>query len=578
MLRRNIMNKNSFLSLYNKIEGYNSRSPEILCFIIYILSVITLSFFHEPWFDEFQAWGISRASIHDILFVIPHFEVHPPLWHLVLKCFSSFNLPAELCIKIPNLIFVFASVWLIIFKSPFPRVVRLTLPFTYFIFYQYAVISRPYSMLMFALLLSALFYKEKDSRPFRFIATLGFLSLTSLYGMVLATGITLAWVYEIWDKQNFVAFLRSFVKDKRFFAMLGLFFLCLLLAIEIFPDEQKISFIPIHRLPILLRSLYAIFGTIADATITDFLNLSNLTMINPPKLVFAFSVVIGGCIYWLLYREFYKQKCVSFIFILFFLSLFYIKYIWPHHLGIQLIFLITIFWIISEKNVQKIKFSKPIIGLIILTIMIQFSWSILSFVSEIKCDYSPSRQLSSYVKLYSLNEYKLFSSWASNYYYTDEKGKKIYFKEELKVDEKYEKVLSENIDNQVLPILINPYFNKNLFSNFRIDNPNALFLPHLAPTDEQTEIIKKRWAKNGKSDFIFADFVTTEQPFYKYLRDYYLLQIFNAEMIWKGITMPHTSAIYVREDLYLDIKEKIRRIDEENMQKDKRGFRNIFSR
>ena len=57
-----------------------------------------------------------------------------------------------------------------------------------------------------------------------------------------------------------------------------------------------------------------------------------------------------------------------------------------------------------------------------------------------------------------------------------------------------------------------------------------------------------------------------------------MLQIFNAEMIWKGITMPHTSAIYVREDLYLDIKEKIRRIDEENMQKDKRGFRNIFSR
>ena len=132
--RKNIMNKNSFyLSLYNKIESFKPNVLEIICFVLYIISTITLSCFHEPWFDEFQSWGISKDSIYNILFVIPHYEAHPPLWHLILKCFTSFDIPAELSIKIPNLLFMFASIWLLLFKSPFPRIIRLVLHILFFI-------------------------------------------------------------------------------------------------------------------------------------------------------------------------------------------------------------------------------------------------------------------------------------------------------------------------------------------------------------------------------------------------------------------------------------------------------------
>ena len=93
------MNKNSFyLNLYNKIESFKPNVLEIICFVLYIIGTIVISCFHEPWFDEFQAWGISKDSIYNILFVIPHYECHPPLWHLILKCFTSLNLPAELCL------------------------------------------------------------------------------------------------------------------------------------------------------------------------------------------------------------------------------------------------------------------------------------------------------------------------------------------------------------------------------------------------------------------------------------------------------------------------------------------------
>ena len=125
---------------------------EIFFYCLFCVSTIVLSIYHEPWFDELQAWAISKDSLYNILFFLPHYEGHPPLWHLILKSFSYFNVPVEYGIKIPNLLFMFGAVWLLIFKSPFPQTVRLVLPFTYFIFYQYSIISRPYSIFCFALL------------------------------------------------------------------------------------------------------------------------------------------------------------------------------------------------------------------------------------------------------------------------------------------------------------------------------------------------------------------------------------------------------------------------------------------
>ena len=151
----NIMKKNNFI--------------EISAFCIFIILVLILSVFHEPWLDELQPWGVSKDSLYNILFVIPHYEGHPPLWSLILKIFSSMNIHPEKGIRIPNLIFIFSAVWLLIFKSPFPRVVRVILPFTYFIFYQYAVINRTYSIFCFALFLTAFLYKDKNNYPFKFV-------------------------------------------------------------------------------------------------------------------------------------------------------------------------------------------------------------------------------------------------------------------------------------------------------------------------------------------------------------------------------------------------------------------------
>ena len=118
--------------LFSKEHG----KAELIVFLAYILGVIIIGIFHEPWFDESQAWSIARsAPFNDMIFKIPHYEGHPPLWYLMLAPFAKLGAPFEISLKAVNLAVCAAAVWVILYKSPFPKIVRCVIPFTFFFFY-----------------------------------------------------------------------------------------------------------------------------------------------------------------------------------------------------------------------------------------------------------------------------------------------------------------------------------------------------------------------------------------------------------------------------------------------------------
>lgn len=171
---------------------------EIIALLLYVVGVSVISYFHEPWFDEAQAWQIARcASIKDILFKIPHYEGHPQLWHLVLAPFAKLGAPYEFTLSAINIAFCTAAVALILFKSPFPKIVRCLIPFSYFFFYQYGVISRPYSMMMLAFVLMAITYTNRNGKPLPYVLSLAFLCLTQAFGIIIAGGLCIIWLGEI---------------------------------------------------------------------------------------------------------------------------------------------------------------------------------------------------------------------------------------------------------------------------------------------------------------------------------------------------------------------------------------------
>jgi len=539
---------NIYYDLYKRIEQAKTLHLEIISFIIYILLTIFVSIYHEPWYDEFQAWGISRESISSIIFEIPHLEGHPPLWYLVLKLFTSLNINPELSIKLPNLIFMYISVYLLIFKSPFCRLVRLLLPYTFFIFYQYAIVSRPYSMLTLSLLLVGMFHIKKDSHPYRYTLSLCFLSLTSLYGMIITTLLCLIWVYELYriHKVRIVLFIKDFLKDRRFFCMLSLFFLCLFLSIICYPEKQVAISSILASSSVPDKILYALFSIFSDYTFMYVVDFSNAGLSDLPQFYYILTCILGLYISYILLLELKKRSSIRFAIILYILALFSYYYMFPYHLGVLFVLSVMLFWISIERDNHVTKFSKQFVILLVITLSVQIVWGVNSMLMDIMHDYAPSRSIAKYIKDNFLHEkYNIGALWPLGLCAIDEDGKEYYHKKDLIKGKKYKYVPKENTATQATPVLVNPYFGKNIFVTFNSTNPQQLYVTNRMISNEEIDIQKSKWIKPD----IFFTILEPIQTI-NISKDYILVKIFQSGLIWKSKSEISFAYVYVHKNIF----------------------------
>ncbi len=144
------------------------------------------------WRDELQAWLIVRASdSFPSLLANLRYESHPLLWYLLLWPFASVLAdPAAMQLVTSSL--AATTAWILLFRSPFPRYQRGLLALGYFFFFEYAVVSRSY-VLGSLLTVLALDQLTRGRRGFpHFVASLCLLGHTSVFGMILSSGLALA--------------------------------------------------------------------------------------------------------------------------------------------------------------------------------------------------------------------------------------------------------------------------------------------------------------------------------------------------------------------------------------------------
>lgn len=212
---------------------------DVITLIIYLLGVCTVSFFHEPWFDEAQSWAIARSgTIKEILFEIPHYEGHPPLWHLILAPFAKLGAPYELSLAAVNIFFMTLAVAVLLFKSPFPKLIRCLLPFNFFLFYQYGVVSRPYCILVLAIFLAAACYKNRNEHPVKYLLCLALMCAVHSYGIIIAGCLCIVWLIEIFTEYKKSGKLADILKDRRCWLMFCLLIFAMLVMAAIVPDEN----------------------------------------------------------------------------------------------------------------------------------------------------------------------------------------------------------------------------------------------------------------------------------------------------------------------------------------------------
>ncbi|MBO4604104.1 MAG: hypothetical protein J5657_02245 [Clostridiales bacterium] len=453
-------------SLVRRYNSLNTVKLGAAVLILFSVFLILVSVIHEPWYDEAQAWQIARcASYYDIIFHIPHYESHPPLWHLILSVPAKLGAPYEISIKLINIIFSILGVFLIEIRSKFSNWTKTFVPFTFFIFYQYGIISRPYSMMLLALLLAALFYGGKDEKPLRFIASLIFLCFTSDYGLMIAGGITLAWLSELLIRHGKMFFKELFLTKKtRLAGLVILLLTAIFIIIQVYPapDMGKVT-----DSPVLYNLFMITLAGPAEAFMTDLLtgDLSGAGINGIPGtvVVVLVSLLLWGIGILASYR---RSALMDFLLPSAFFIAMGTIYSTPHHYGIYVMLFLYFFWILGEKPVTRKVFPGIKRGrftracrisaraVMAISILISCYWTFSAVINDAAYPYFFSREMASWLRDNTDEKDVIMASWCP-VYEKDSQGNDITGKPKA--------VIYNSVAEIAVPL--DPYFVRPLIDN-----------------------------------------------------------------------------------------------------------------
>lgn len=486
---------------------------DVITLIIYLLGVCTVSFFHEPWFDEAQSWAIARSgTIKEILFEIPHYEGHPPLWHLILAPFAKLGAPYELSLAAVNIFFMTLAVAVLLFKSPFPKLIRCLLPFNFFLFYQYGVVSRPYCILVLAIFLAAACYKNRNEHPVKYLLCLALMCAVHSYGIIIAGCLCIVWLIEIFTEYKKSGKLADILKDRRCWLMFCLLIFAMLVMAAIVPDENvylggKMSSETEKKFDFSCINILFCFVIFSDSIITSFFNYAVVPSEIASQIpVIVVSILLVALFVTITYRN---KKLLTFLLPYGVLSIFgSFVYISPHHIGVITAFVIFVLWIIVDESgkvllpeyMNKIsakigkKLKVIVKAIAFLPLLIPIAWSCTSSYFDIRYPYWFD-EAADFIKEYHLDDYKIMGYWQQ--VLNGEIDDDAFWN----VDEA-DYMWHDYPNLQGISVALNPYFDKNIFCYFNIDKHDKTFQYYRANTQKEAEEEFSKWREQGEPDVV----------------------------------------------------------------------------
>lgn len=565
----NVINKSNINQDTTKTFLRSGNHAEWIAFGLFVIIYIISAILHEPMYDEAQAWMIARdASWKELLFQIPHYEGHPPFWHLILAIFAKSGVPVDIGLRIPGAIFSILAVWLMIFKSPFPKPVKCLLPFTYYILFRFSIVVRPYCIMLLAFCLVAMAYKRRAERPFVFAAALMLLCMGSAYGMAFAAGICIVWLIELFTKikENYARQLIS----------MGILLVCnigQLLLMMPKDDTNAVSAYPVST--ILYGLVYMFVIGPADSMFLDAgmdARLQNYaqdvvsgSFVSYVNLMVGLLTVVILVIYARKYRKLMLLTVPYSLFAVFSATV----YFWYHHIGLIHLFLIFVFWCaLAEKDVggvdkldaflskSKLKDNAlckqiPRFSLV-LCLGMSIAWSVFCVGTDwIKTTWY-TRDLAYGIHEVGADEGSCALQW-------DIIGVGPFEQESDYTDaSRYTHIASIT---QFFDCLI--YFDENIFYNHNGGDPGISYNRQLLPDMEGQALIMEEIAKEGYPEYIIGyAFVLDALPIEEEMPNYYPVYRFEVYKPDKFIIDYNDRYIYAREDIYMErdvwpIKEQL---------------------
>jgi len=362
-----------------------------LILIIYIIILTVLILNHEPWFDESNPWLMARdGDILDIFTKYLRYEGFPGLWYLILIIPAKLNLPF-LCLNLISGLIATVSAFIILRYSPFPPFFKILIPFSYFLFYQYAVVSRTYVLIPFFLFLLAKHERKKNEKVFLYAFLLGLLANTSAHGFIISGALSLIFARDlllkkvVWQKR---------LKQIKALVLIGFFLFIAFLQVYPIPQDK----IPHRDLNFSLQSFIQQSPQIINDSLTENMYVSLLTLavllvwMHKKKLLLEFLLPTGSL---LLFFSFGIYK--------------------PWHQGILFMVLLYVFWIGWGKNdkrklFKKIKLESLSIAAMTLILFVHIYWAVSVSISDYYEPYSGSKEIALFIKDNKIKNKKIFAT------------------------------------------------------------------------------------------------------------------------------------------------------------------------
>lgn len=489
----------------------------VLC--LFVVLLLGTMYVHEPWFDEAQAWLIARdAPFKDILWLLPHYEGHPPFFHLLLSIPAKLGIGWKWGLRGIGVLFSIASAYLIIFKAPFPRCIRLVLPFTYFLFYQYGVIIRPYNIIVFIMCLLAIYFPQKDKRPGLFVSLLTALCACHLFGIAIAGGITVAWLWDMKAGRPWKEYLLSLRTDKRFYWMLGLLGWVLLLIGLMYPRLDTFAINLPRQAPWWQNLLYVTVILPADLFFTNvydkirplsdcILGWSNLL-----------SGVVGGCLVLGLICVSLPRKYSKYLFVPYlFLIPLLLYYSSRHHIGLVFLVLLWGFWIAwatkSPLPPWSARFKKWFLILAISMLWCSVGWSLYDAYLDYRFTTFEEKFIQ-FLHRHQLEDKRIFAMWLL------ERPGGWGVSSKLTQEHEDTNSVSRGVN-------INLYARHNMIANLN-GGSSISYLTHIALSPQENDRNFELWREGGIPDIVVEDIewdrVFPQQPdlYKQYVPVYYI--------------------------------------------------------
>ena len=409
----------------------------ILVLFITLVSIVSLK--HEYWADEANAWLIAAdSSIVELFTKYLHTDGHPALFHLIIKFFQLFGLNYD-NFRIISILFSSLGVGLFLFKSNYKWYLKALMPFTFFIFYQYTVVTRGYCLVLLLLSCIAILWEKRKEKCILFtIFTILLLSLES-YTFLIAGSIYLL---------NIIDYIKEYKQTKKH-------------------DKKLLTCLIILFFAFLITTIYVMprtTNTFNPSNTIYYMSNSFIIPFNAPFVVKNIGTLV--IIILLGYLLFKNQDKILETFILLAPLLCFMSYkycnLW--HTGIMFLMILFIAWI---HNYHKFKVFNIFM---LLTCVIQIYWTVNNSIYDYKESYSPAKEVADFIKtqdyenmkIYGLDFYEsainayfdknIFYNWNKDtrFFYWNKNS--IYYK--LPFDT--ETLLKENVDM----VIITPIYQK----------------------------------------------------------------------------------------------------------------------